>query len=433
MKYKLHYSLLNKQGEKLENAGTSAVIEEDYLSIDVPQGEAFFIPFRDIMAVDSVDYSIQLSINGDNKLVISNLGYQFETFYKNLIAGRNEIILQDLLMYESLRKAGYAGDVLNTDQSEEEVLYANCELRLYETALVMLPENGELVRIPYSEIADLKAEDYKISLETEYDGRLVISRMGRQFEPFVRELNAALNELSLKVQQTLKELIHNLNPLTMRQAAALLKEGKAAVRVDLDAIDPALWREMEKQLESAGIFYEYNFLASMARKGKVCMGIKKGLMGDLTGLYTWFLAPIYSSDPGDGGNAVAVEAASKEGGRATYFFRITGRDHYRELKSVEELDQLADPFIKELNRCMQLINFRREPIYLTDEQLTEARYSRYRYAVKKIPALQLLRNHFIGRVFHYNDEQWAKDVLDLLRFNVHAKNDNLRWNKGSEE
>ena len=76
---------------------------------------------------------------------------------------------------------------------------------------------------------------------------------------------------------------------------------------------------------------------------------------------------------------------------------------------------------------MMDINFRREPIYLPDERLEEPRYFRYKFAVQKLPSLQILRNSFIGRVIHISEEQWKRDVMDLLRFNVSSQDDSARW------
>ncbi|MCK4226519.1 hypothetical protein KAX29_06480, partial [candidate division WOR-3 bacterium] len=79
------------------------------------------------------------------------------------------------------------------------------------------------------------------------------------------------------------------------------------------------------------------------------------------------------------------------------------------------------------------INFRRAPIYLPEEQLSEARYQKYIFAINRIPSLQTLRNHFIGRVIHYNPSQWKEDVMDLLKFNVVARDDKLRWKKSKNQ
>jgi hypothetical protein len=75
------------------------------------------------------------------------------------------------------------------------------------------------------------------------------------------------------------------------------------------------------------------------------------------------------------------------------------------------------------------IDFRREPIYLSDERLDEADYVKYKIALQRIPSLQLLRRLYIGRVIHSSPEQWKSDAMDLLRFNMATQDDVVKWKK----
>ena len=78
------------------------------------------------------------------------------------------------------------------------------------------------------------------------------------------------------------------------------------------------------------------------------------------------------------------------------------------------------------------INFRREPIYLTENQLESTEYTQYRFAIAKIPSLKTLRDQFVGRVIHASQEQWKTDVTSLLAFNTKSIDDNEKWSKGDQ-
>ncbi len=433
MKYTLHYLLTDSLSRELESGRAEAVIDEEQITIAPRPGQAIAISYRDIESISREDYHIEFSLRPDDKLVLSKLGSQFDSFYRNAVSSRNETILRDLLMYESLRKDGYRGLVEYRCDLTPPVEMANCELRLYETALVLLPDSGELIRIPYSFITLIKEDNYSLLIETESGERLAVSKLGRQHDPFFRDLNSAIEQLDLKAQTLLKELAPGQGPLALRKAALLLRDGRAAKKAELDLISTELWSEIENKLVAAGIKEEYDFLRPYTRQDKVAVGLKRGLMGELTGEYIWFMIPVYNLETTGGktgGNAIAIEAASSEGGvRATYFFQIVSRNEYQTLKASGELENFADQIMLEINRCMLLINFRREPIYITDAQLVEPRFEKYRYAVNKIPSLQLLRERFIGRIFHRSMEQWSEDVRELLRFNVEAGDDSIKWLK----
>lgn len=193
---------------------------------------------------------------------------------------------------------------------------------------------------------------------------------------------------------------------------------------DVEALSPQLWEQLVGHLDTAGVREEYDFLASLGQADRVSIGIKRGLMGDLTGEYVWFLVPIYSDDPTQPGNAIVMEAASGEGeGRATYVFRMLSRAEYARRQGLAQLHAAADRALANTNRCMQAVNFRREPIYLSERRLAEPQYAHYRYALKKLPALRELRRLFVGRVMHSTPAQWQDDIMDLLRFNVSVDDD----------
>lgn len=428
------YFLSDEAGQIMAKGDVQLKLEEENMSILTRFGEPLFFSLRDILEISEGDYKIYLTLSSNEKLTLFNLGYKYEDFLRVLSRLRNEILLKDMLMHETLRKSGVAAEFVCFDEMGNEKQKGKCEPRLYETAVVVIPEKGELVRIPYSDILEIKDVDFTLTITTEFEEKFVFSKMGKQFDSFTKTLSDLINELSLKVQSSLKELLPKADPSVIRRAARFMKEGKAARRNDLGSISPELWTELEKKLEVAGIKEEYDFLKSLAQKEKMCIGLKRGLLGDLTGEYIWFLIPIYSTNPKEPGNAVAMEAISGEGGgKATYFFRIVSRKDYFNFKNIEELHREVDNFIKRMNRCMLAINFRREPIYLPDERLKEPQYQKYQFAIQKIPALRELRQLFIGRVIHSSPEQWKQDVMDLLKFNVTVQDDNAKWKKSDKD
>jgi hypothetical protein len=433
MECRASYFLNEADGQVLGKGDAQARLEEESISILPKFGEPLYISFRDVVEVSEADYRINLTLTSKEKLTIFNLGYKHEDFLRVLSRLRNEILLKDMLMHETFRKSGVEAEFVYFDEDGNEKQRGKCEPRLYETAFVVIPEKGELVRIPYSDILEILDEDFTLTIATDFGEKFVLSKIGEQYESFTKTLSNLMNELALKVQSSLKELLPKADPSVIRRVSRFMKEGKAAKRSDIESISPELWVELEKKLDVAGIKEEYDFLKSLARKEKMCIGLKRGLLGDLTGEYLWFLIPIYNTNPKNPGNAVAMEAISGEGsGKATYFFRIVSRKDYPNFKNIEELHQQVDNLIKKMNRCMLAINFRREPIYLPDEKLEEPQYQKYKFAIAKIPELQILRKLFIGRVIHSSPEQWKQDVMDLLNFNLNSLNDGEKWIKGEK-
>lgn len=428
MRCELEYSLDDGEGQAFASGEASVVLYDENFEVLPQFGETQFISYRDIIRINMTDYKIFIYLVSDERLILSSIGYYYEDFARNLNKLRNEMFIKDMLMSESVVKPGIEAEYESYDDNGSNTGRGNCEVRLYDTAAIIIPEGDDPFRIPYCFFSELRVGEYEISVTLEDKRSFRLYAMGREFEPFKKSLSDAINSLAIKTQSALKGIIPSAGPLILRKVSRYILDGKAAKRSDIESLSTEMWQQMENVLNNSGMGGEYDFLKSIARREKICIGMKQGLMGELTGQYIWFIAPIYSTDPALPGNAVVMEASAGEGsGKATYIFRMTGRDRYNYGLSMEELENEADDFIRKLNFCMIAVNFRREPIYLSDEKLKEEKYRHYRTAVLKLESLKFLRNHFVGRVIHSNKEKWEQDVVNLLKFNITAQSNSEKY------
>jgi hypothetical protein len=421
----LRYALGDGQQEWESGCGV-ARLEKEVLVLS-PEGSApISISLREIQDLTSINYRLVLTLKQGSLLTLRDLGYRFDDFLKAVVLRRNEMLLVDLLMEEKSFKEGSRGHFLwhNTETKLE----GEGEFRLYETALVILPDHGQPLRLPLGTVSSWKAQEYRLEFLSDQQESLVLSQLGREYDPFQQAVTNRLADLMARAQADLKNLVPSLDALMLRRLSGLLKEGRAASRRAVEAIFPPFWRELEQRLAEVGLAESYAYLTKLALPELVRIGWKRGLLGDLTGQSLFFLIPMLGQTGGPS-NAIAWEAsAGEEEGKATYFFRIVGRLELSELTPMA-LQQKAESFLDVLNRGLAAVNFRREPIYLTEDKLTQPQYTRYRYSLEAIPALRTLRMHFIGRVIHTSIEQWQKDTAELLQFNGSASSDDLRWKK----
>lgn len=428
----LKYALHSPDGQTTAQGDARARLTAQELAILPSLGQALLFNLREIISVAAAAHRVHLHLSSGETLELLQLGQRYDDLCRELTRLRHELTIRDLLMQERALAAGLKARYTRTygdRATNRAATQGACEVRLYETALLVLPQTGDLERIPYSFISAVREQGYGIQVEVEDDGLLVLSQLGHGLDRLRSTLSTAMNDLALATQRYLQELLPAVDPSLIRRAAPLLRDGRPARRADLDALSPLLWPALQERLAAVGMSGKYGFLRSLAQPQEICVGMKRGLMGDLTGDYIWVLAPIYGARPGLPGNAVALEAASAHGtGRATYFFRLTGRREYQQLAGdLAGLHSQAAVFTRRLSRCLLAINFRREPIYLPEEKLREPRFERYRIALQRIPELKPLRERFIGRVIHSTPDQWQRDVMDLLRFNIEATDDSMKW------
>ncbi len=429
----MSYTLLDKNGSQVAASECKGTIDKEYLTVHPKFGSVLPFHLREISRIETENYQIILPTFSDEKLILSSLGYCFEDFLRTLRDLRNEVLIKDLLMNETIRKPDVNMEFTLHDEKGNETQKDEGKIRLYETGLVVIPQRGEFLRVPYSDITGVSTENYSLKVSTELGEQFLFQKLGSEYEPLIKEFSDIYNELQTKAVSSVKTLYPAIDSVSLRKVAAMMREGKAAKRADIEATNPKLWQELEKKITTTGLNESYAFLKELGRQEKTAVGFKRGLMGDLTGEYIWFLVPIYGGKDKGYGNAVAMEAAETKDeestGKATYFFKITNRKDFSTYKTPEELDKVTDELMKQINRCMLDINFRREPIYMPTEKLDEAEYVKYKIAIQKIPSLQVLRDLFIGRVIHSSPEQWKNDVMELLKFNMTTQDDTVTWKK----
>ncbi len=433
VRFRLTDSEDHHAGAVLAEGTGEARLFADELQIWPEFAEPVMFLYRDMAHVLDANYIIKVRLTSGESLELSQMGYRYEDLVRELRKLRSELMLKDMLMSESLLKdetsrqlPGFRGSFGIRSAAERE----ECEIRMYQPGLVIIPKSSDPIRIPYSEISSIQAENFTLSVLTEGGRSYAFMQLGRDFEPLTRNLSRALKELAARSQALCKELFPLAQSKDVWAVARLMKEGRAARRRDIDAVSTALWPQFEKRMESLGLLDSYLYLSALARRDRVSFGFKRGLASQFEGDYIWFLAPI-GEGRGKPGNAIAMESATAEGGaKATYFFRFMSRASYR-TATEEQCLEAMDQAIAQVNHSMIDVNFRREPIYLPDERLLEPRYVRYFHAVRLLPSLRVLRESFIGRVMHVSEDQWKRDVKALLSFNVETSDDSVKWKRAA--
>lgn len=439
MEVAVNYRLSDEHANVESEGEAKSVLDEKYLTLVVEFGEPMLFTYTDIAGIHEHDYEIDLLLTSRQTLSLSRMGYQYEDFLFELYKLRNELLLKCLLMEETLVQAAFEAHFNWLDQNGQLNQTGNCEVRLYETALVILPQKGEPIRAAYCYISQVNKVDYNLVVTNEFGEKFEFSKVGEKFDSLAKALSDAFNRMMLRSQETVKEMIPEADPVTVKKLAVFIKDGRAARRKDIESLSPDFWRRLTKRIKEAGMSSEYDFLNSIALTDQVCVGVKRGLMGDLTGSYIWLLFPLRDAKTASLSNAVALEAFSASqdnetetvsteenadqrgttngetaaSGKATYLFRIQPKPNYA-LANEEEMTSELENFIKTINLCMIDINFRREPIFLSDDELDNPQYAQYRFAVAKIPSLRTLRNLFIGRVIHSSFDHWRSDITNLL-------------------
>lgn len=323
----------------------------------------------------------------DGDIVLSMMGHLYEDFALQFVRAYNEVVFNESLMSETIHFEA-PGIYVSPENAAGKAVFRICE-----TSLVILPDDHELVRLPFCVIAKTEKFPYRLSVIDRLGRTYIIQKMGYKTDPFIKAYEGRIATLIKQTREKLSEIAPCDDTL-----AKLMVEGLFVNVSDICAVNPRFADALDKKLSSSGIAAEYGYLKSISDSIAIC--IKRGLMGDLTGEAIHILAPVFDK------NVMILESFG-DSAAATYVFHLA-----REGGATK---QQWDSILPRFNNGMLAVNFRREPVALSDEALSNPENERYLMALRRVPELRELRGLFIGRAIHGGFESWKKTIDSLIK------------------
>ena len=423
MKFEADYELSGGAGRPSEKGRAAIALSKDGVGVSPACAQPVIIPWEETRSMSFQDYGARMGLRAGAVLTIGALGYKFEDFARRAARLRNEKLITLSLAEEPLKKSMIEAELAYTGPSGD--LKESCELRIYETSLVAMPETRDFLRLPLRCIREIKAGDYTVEIISETGETWRLTGLGRNYDHFLDSLRGQMAGLDIFVQKALGAALAGADALTIRALAVGLREGRLVSFRDIERIMPGVVAKLEKSICFNKTDAEkYLFLKKISDPENAAFGIKKGLMGSLSGDHYIFVFRI--SEPGP---AAAVESFLIEPGaaatdkKATYFYSLP-----------KGADDSWEEFLGFFNKAMTAVNFRRMPVLLSEARLSDPRYALYSAAVERVPELRALRGLYLGRAMHGEHERWTADVSAIIQFASRNTSPGVRWKKnGSDE
>ncbi len=458
------FQYLNPDGTAAQSGPCQLSFEAESLTLIPPGGTPLAFDLGDIDVFAPAEYELTITLYTGKKILLNQFGKTFQNLSHDLLEAYRARLVQCLLLEDLAEIARFDG-VAQLD-SAERAFTSPAEFRLYKSNLAVLPTAATGLQWRLAEIDSITFDEaqYTVTLEAEGE-RLIVTKLAKRTREFTERLREAINQLTEQAAETVHNLFPFLTPDQFQQVAGLMKEGHAAPLAKLKAIHPKIEQALIGNVVDAKLKPYFDSLMSHVPAGFLYAGFKLvrkdeeaeaeseteapsagGLAALVTGgaaqpeepteapaeeaaeeaggekteeegepILHWFFFPL-AATPGAAqpANLVAWEATSKTG-RATYFFRLLPPEQADALADPAKATAAVDAAIRQLNRALVLLNFRREPIYLSDDKLEmQPRYRRYAIACRKIPELRRLRASFLGRAIHTSPEAWQKQVDRVL-------------------
>ena len=455
------FQYLNPDGTIAQSGLCHLTFEAETLTLTPAGGPPITFDLGDIEVFAPADYELTLTLYTGKKIVLNQFGKTFQGLSHDLLEAYRKRLIECLLLEDLEEVARFDGVVRL--ESPARTFSSPAEFRLYQSNLAVLPTGatGLQWRLADIDAVNFNETTYAVTLSSA-DARLSATKLAKRTREFQEQLQAARTQLAEKAAETLHDIFPFLIPDEFQQLAQLLKEGHAASLAQLKAINPKIEKALIENVIDPKLKPYFDALLGRAPAGWLYSGFKllreeeaeeattetapqpgeaatqaeaspqvesastsaEADAGTMTAgaeaeakqpILHWFFFPL-APKPGAKlpANLVAWEATSKSG-RATYFFRLVPPEQAPLLADPAKAQAVVDAAIRELNRALVLLNFRREPIYIPDDSLEiQPRFRRYAIACRKLPELRRLRASFLGRAIHTSLENWRGQVDEFL-------------------
>ncbi|OPX99301.1 MAG: hypothetical protein A4E58_00361 [Syntrophorhabdus sp. PtaB.Bin006] len=430
----------------MQGGSCRVTIEPPNLFVTPQSGPSLSIDLGDIDLLVPGDYQLSLTLYTGKILVLTKFAKVFQNLSADLLQTYRDRLVRCLLL-EDLEEIERFEGYVDVDASDAN-FSSPAELRLYQSNLAILPEKAVVFQWRLADIDGIEFDDaaYRLIILSG-SSRLTVTKLAKRTGEFVERLRSAVDAVSENTSAIVRSLCPFLSPDQVLETSRLMREGRAAAFSKLSRVHPGIeqsliangidrslkpyFEVLKQKMFGSEWFAGFKMVrpetdseaepgpdepvvdSSPAVAAERSMPVAKKSEGsekERSILY-WFFFPLRGATGGEIPNVIAWESTSLSG-HATFFFKTPT---VYSSGDVHDNTTYLEYAVRQLNQALVTLNFRREPVYLSDVSLqTEARYHQYAIACRKISALRELRASYLGRAIHASVDVWQKQVEAIL-------------------
>jgi hypothetical protein len=280
-----HYRLLSPGGDASEEGSVSeegsadVVVGDGTLVLTPSAGDVLRVPFSQIAAVaEGEQFSLRIALARGAVIELSRLGVMRTQLLAELKEAQAESAAQSASVVGEADI--FTGLCVGQQGRDQQV-----DLRIYDDALMMTGSSGS-ERISFSFVRDVRSANYVVTVEVSGRDPVELSRLGNRTGEFTEALGKRLSAARGRTSAFLGSLLPGLDPMALRQAAGLLRDGVAVPASTLNGIHP----ELADSLISLSALPERRAeVADLARLGELAIGFRQivSVHKDAEGVTPW--------------------------------------------------------------------------------------------------------------------------------------------------
>ena len=355
------------------------------------------------------------------KYTLSNAGTLFDEFLQVIYKMRNEFLIDALFMKQGKLKFEFDGNFERFSKFSKPINKGHCKLRLYEGSLVIIPRNQDVFSVNFNFVNfhEFDEGEYMLKITMDDGVTLNISQLGNDFEIFQENIDNLFGGMYEKiVNDDLKEIFYDFDAGTLLKLAYKVRGGKSISLKDIQKIDKTLAeRVVEVFFDDEVLADKCKLLDDLTDEYSKYFGIAKNPITK-EGFVRWIMyaVPEYNVVsfcvlPRLQTDSRADSQAGASGGQPhdTYFFKII-------MEKGLPSEKVGDKVL-EIEQALVNLHFVKDPCYKDKRELKN---SPYKYAIRKLPFLRILRKSFAGRAATHDPKDWkaqAKAIMEKAKIN----------------
>jgi len=223
------YRLLTPTGEPTEDGKADVVIADGTFVLTPSAGDVLRVPFDQITSVGEGDqpFTLKVALAQGTVVELSQMG-----------AMRTQVLaeLRDAHADSAAKTASAVGqaDTFSAVAGGEQV-----EVRIYDDALLVIgPASTQ--RLSFSFVKSVQTENYVVTVAATGSDAIELTGLGNRTGEFERALADRISAARGRTSAFLGALLPGLDPMSLRQAAGLLRDGVAVPAATLNGLHPDL-------------------------------------------------------------------------------------------------------------------------------------------------------------------------------------------------
>jgi len=357
------------------------------------------------------------------KYTLSNLGTLFDEFLLTIYRARNEFLIDALFMRHGKSRYEFEGNFERVSKFSKLINKGKCKIKLYERSLVIVPSSQDVFSLNFNFVNyhEFNEDEYTFKIMMDDGVSVFISQLGNDFETFMESVQNLLGGMYEKiVNEDLKNVFYEFDSATLLKLAYKVKGGKSISLKEINKIDKTLAERVFEFFfddkvfaEKCGMFDEitdeYSRFFGVARDPLNPNGFIRWVMYSVPAknIVAFSILPRWvDADPGK----PAETTCSKTGERCPsgalhemYFFKII-------IEKGVPSEKVEDKIL-EIEQALVNLNFAKDPCYKDKRELKN---SPFKYAIRKLPFLRILRKSFSGKASASDVKEWQKQTNEIM-------------------